>query len=414
MFFIKDLYTCKYMKAINNYLSNFKALNYLKISFFLLSFSFGIIQKLSTILILLTVFFSFLEFYKKKEKPKISFNIILVILFLFLLLNAARDGLDSFTHNAELKASLIAFPIIFSVLNLTLKDIRQALLYFAFGCSFSVLIGFFISIYINFFDPSIISDLKENILHYIKMWHFKVNYHWAYPMDALYYSLYNSIAAIILLTYRRNINSALLFLCVFLCITGIVMVNSFYGYYMFIILIILWVLKKYFQSFYTFQKLLFLVYTLVLSAFPFFINNEMLGKRAVIWEIVINLFNKVPFFGFGELGALNQLNFEYNAQSLTDFNNLSSHNQFFQFFLEGGFLLLALLLIIIYVGFKKMIPFKDSYGFIFLCFLISMFTLFIVECAFNRYTGISFFAYFYCLLMYFSNKFKPTNRFNSF
>lgn len=385
------------MEAYYKYLSKVQIIKYQKVLIYLLAFSLPVHQKTSTIIIVILTILSVCTLIRKRKSISKAY-LLLILLLVYYFFCGLAEGYKSAMHSLELKSSLIAMPLIFSSFNVSLLRCKKILIYFAYGCIASYIIGFLVSIYINAIDVNAITQLQRNYFHYVKMWHFKINYHWMYSMDASYYALYNIIAFVSVVSFKKQFSKPYFYVLNLILITAIIQVNSFYGYFMLIIIILLLCIKTVLKSYPKIQHISFLIFLVTLFSLPFILKNkDLVLKRAIVWNNNIEVINQTPFMGYGPIKAQAVLDATYIKNNNPDFTDLNSHNQFFQMIFDGGFPFLILLGLVLILLYRITIPFKNSFDFVFSTFFILIFSLFVIESALNRYSGISAFSFFLCL-----------------
>jgi O-antigen ligase len=130
-------------------------------------------------------------------------------------------------------------------------------------------------------------------------------------------------------------------------------------------------------------------------------------ERVSIWKSAIGVFIENPLLGVGIGDSCDELKTKFKAMGFTKgyYDNLNAHNQFLEILLGSGIVgftvLISILGEMIYIAVKNR---NLLYG----IFILMMVIFFMFESILNRLAGISFFALFSFLLIYFdSEKPKP-------
>lgn len=123
----------------------------------------------------------------------------------------------------------------------------------------------------------------------------------------------------------------------------------------------------------------------------FLVENVIDSERFYLWSQAIELIKEKPLFGHG-IGDV-PLNYE-----AIESNNLNAHNQFLEFWLEGGLVSLILFSFLLYYVFLHRT--KKNRDVFSLVYLILLLTASMVEAILNRISGISLFFFLFVLLYY--------------
>lgn len=122
--------------------------------------------------------------------------------------------------------------------------------------------------------------------------------------------------------------------------------------------------------------------------------------RLMSWDAGFDLVLENPITGVGIGDVTSEMSKIYLIKRYNTpmKQKLNAHNEFLQITLETGIIGLFLVLSMFYYLFKSII-FDGKYYFLNLGFLFIMLVGFLFESVLNRYSGISFFMLFYCLII---------------
>ncbi|RED48932.1 O-antigen ligase family protein [Seonamhaeicola aphaedonensis] len=398
----------------------------------LISFAFflPISQKVSTINIVLLVIISIL-FLKKEHIDAEKGLLYPVILYLFYC--------GSLFYSSELqlgiieqKASLLAFPVIFILNENAIFCFRNILKWFVLGCILALcyceLSAFFHSIN---FENFVFDSRMDKSISFNKSLSNDKNYFFSYPFSIIhqtvYFAMYLSLAIAVLLyekTVFKNILIRYLFIA-FLSLgvlqtlnkAAILVLISILLVYLFkiiknkkiallggLLLIVtgttLFIKNPRFESF---RKSIFETKDEIkVRDFKQIKNNDPNRKnfRVMLWSSAIDLIQKNPIIGIGAGGSHNRLYevFAVKRQWYDRKEKYHAHNQYFQILLDVGiigfipFLLMFHALIEVC---RKNNKLKE----IIISFILIIGVNLLFESMFERYSGISFFSFFYCLII---------------
>jgi O-antigen ligase len=163
------------------------------------------------------------------------------------------------------------------------------------------------------------------------------------------------------------------------------------------------------------RKLMIASLAAILVAIPLFLTNPRVANfmrtyagreknadvqedgRVVIWESAGRIIRENLILGVGtgdSQGALNEKYLEKGLKKLAE-NNYNAHNQFLEIVLENGIVGLILFIAILFIILRLAVR---SYNLITVMFILIIFISFLFETMLNRLAGVSFFAFFACLL----------------
>lgn len=122
------------------------------------------------------------------------------------------------------------------------------------------------------------------------------------------------------------------------------------------------------------------------------------ATRILSWDASIELIKKSSFWGYGAGDTQSALNKVYQEKSY--FHPLkeqyNSHNQFLQIWLENGLFGFVVFIFILGIMVSRAL-FKNQDSFLFLSIALILIINALFESYLNRYSGISFFAFFWCM-----------------
>jgi len=390
-------------------------------------------QKLSTINIGLLLIVSILNFQREKFNllKGFLFPIGLYLLYCFSLLYSSEFQFGI----AEQKASLFVFPIIF-MLNKNVKEYFNLILkFFVFGCLFALIICELNALYssINFNHLTLIFEPKTNSNNtfynsILKSENRFFSYNFSFLHQTVYFSMYLLFSIAILFQKKlfkiKFIQKGILLI---LCI-GIFQILNKASLIAFLFIIILKV-YSYFKN----KKIaivsilmLFIIATSLFVISPRYkgfnknftinkseietkdykkINNKNPNRtnfRVMLWSSAIELIQQNPIMGIGAGGSHKRLYevFAVKRQWYDKNEKYHTHNQYLQVFLDLGiigFFTFFLMFTFFLKNIKKVNNNKDKI--LIINFLVIVGINFLFESVFERYSGISFYCFFYCLLV---------------
>ena len=147
-----------------------------------------------------------------------------------------------------------------------------------------------------------------------------------------------------------------------------------------------------------------------LSEFLLYLSNtenipkNFIGNRWEMWIASLELIRESSVFGYGKEGfdiVFNDRLHENVGWSRYQLSQVgyNSHNQFMQFLGEIGLLGLVAYVLMFLNFILRSIRKKDNFKCLKLSFIFLIFFFSLSESLINRYIGISFFTFFYCLLL---------------
>ncbi|NQY06524.1 MAG: O-antigen ligase family protein [Flavobacteriaceae bacterium] len=395
-----------------------KSMNYFLV-LALISFAFimNISQKLSTLL-LVTSFGLALLNYKHFYRKNLLKGMFLILVFIVYMLAYYFVGNEFEIKTIEKRVSLIALPIIFSLVTIDSNAFYNICLYFVYGVILAAVFNY-IEPFINDFDWNTFQfiEIKEKIVFQKHNWmnHF-YSLEFSNFLDRSYYGIYACLAiAIVWFMLKWKMKYKLL--AIFFLLINIFLSNSLIGILGLGILLFFIVLKMKKPILFLGFPLLFIGVMMISPRFNKYVveiwtyaNNidavpkDFLRFRWAMWESTVELIKEQPVSGYGKEGfdkalkAKLHVNVGWSYQIL-DNVAFNAHNQFLQIFGETGiFGFLAYsctFLAFLYCLIKQ----KCKQKYLKYCFIALIFAFSLSESLLDRYAGISFLSFFYCFFV---------------
>ncbi|AXT61832.1 O-antigen ligase family protein [Aquimarina sp. AD10] len=396
----------------------------------LFAFFMPISEKISTLLIFVCILALGISFFLKKIKLKPNKEIyILPIIFIVYSVSIFLFSDDYRFKWFEQRASLIAFPIIF--LGRGNIDFKKVLKFFVFGCLIAYIICLANTIFnsINLIDGQLtFNPLINTSKGFFEAIVYEGNYffaeHFSILIQTSYFGFYLTIAICITIIYRKSIFKRYSMFIVFILSLGVLQtmsVAAFGGLFIAILFLTFFIVNKRKHKFMIYGGIgcLIILAYFIQPRFKALVNDvvkynielnpeERYGVmlRFLSWDASVAIIKDNFVMGVGLANAQKELNKKYEEKrySYALRDNLNSHNQFLQIFVECGMIGLIALTMIFFFLFRKVahVPFEEKV----LLFVFTTLLLFnfMFESYFSRYIGISFVSFFYCLLITTKNK----------
>lgn len=393
----------------------------------LFAFFLPISEKLSTLLIGLSVIILIIEVIRGEVTFKLDKELLLLptLYLIYVAVSTIMSAEIQFKW-FENKASLLVFPLLFSTSRKI--DLKRILPFFVYGCLTAYVICLLFAINSSmvidgsdFYFSPMINDKRG----FFESMVYEGNYFFGVQFSSLiqisYFALYIALAMAALLFLLEDFKGKKI--TVFIFSIAILQISSLAGILNLItviLLAIIYKLKSKRKKMAIFFGLLVLV---VLSAlYHPRINNTIKGvyktihgedsplypkqPRLITWEAAIRAIGENGIYGVGIGNSQRELNKKYKeiGYEKGSRENLNTHNQYLQILLECGVLGLATLLFILCVLLKKVIHDEAFQRPFVLCFFLLIAISFMFESILNRYIGISFFAFFVSLVFAQSKK----------
>ncbi|WP_299430994.1 O-antigen ligase family protein [uncultured Maribacter sp.] len=387
------------------------------------SFSLPLNQKWSTILLLVLIVISLFDKKDYKLFRNISF-ILPIILYISTVASLF------YSHNFELKfiehrASLIGIPLIFLTIKIDYKAYSKILRYFVLGCLTAVFIC-----YINALNNSfsiVDSEIKFQavvnqefsfLYSVVRDGNYFFSSFFSIFHDTTYFSIYLNVAIVIILFLRLWKLNKWYYLLLLLFPMVIFQLSSKVGIIILFFIFIFFIFSRIKKMS---LKMALLILITILGALFFQYNprlksmSEKFSKekltinpeerfgytlRLMSWDAALELIKENPIKGLGVGDTQIKLNEKYIKKGYATplKQNLNAHNEFFQIFLESGLVGFLSILLILYSLFKFSIV-NNKIVFFNMCFLFIITISFLFESILNRYSGISFFTFFYYIIL---------------
>ncbi|MGP1991708.1 O-antigen ligase family protein [Zobellia laminariae] len=400
-----------------------------------LFFTIPLSPKLTTVLIIVYSLVSLLTFERKYFRNiwfrKPVFLLILVYFILVIGLSYSSDITSGFSK-VQTQLSLLIFPLFLGGKNFLREQKEHYLLSFILGVVLTSLLCFGNSFYRYFEtgDNYVLDEFSRRISIF-----FYVEFSAFLDLHPTYFSIYIGLSLFYLLSYYHNDRKYGLIIkwtsIAFLFVTFI-FTSSKAGIFSFLIAscayFIYSLIRK--PNKYTIS----LLGTLILGAtFMFFINpllyqrsvqlvnsfdkvwmkqeqtNESSSIRFGLWKLSIQVSKNTPFYGYGTGSVVRTLN--ENCIDLFSFSNCeglrnkNSHNQYLNFLVSNGFLVLIPFLLALFLGLVRAFKNKDQ---VFFFFIVFMGLNFLFESILQRERGAVFFCAFFILFLVCQNSQKNT------
>lgn len=385
----------------------------------LFSFSIPLHQKFSTLILVAFVAVALFNF--KTVAFKSNLMILAVLYFIYVLFDVINYGALNFSL-LEMKASLLAFPIIFSFIPYNQSDIKKACKGFVLGCFIALSICYIYACYqsVSFadgalsFSPFVSGVSNELFLSSVREGHYFFGSHFSIFHQTVYFALYLNIALILLLHFRFFSKMTRIFLIILFCIAIFQIsnrINLFIALFSFTAYLFFAVKNSVF-------KWLFVASVLVVGLGIIITNprikqvyeqlatnktnvnresDDSLGARLLIWDASLDLIGEHLISGVGVTKSYEELKNVYKTKRyvIPYRHRLNAHNQFLQITIECGIIGLILLLTqFIYIPFIK-----KRLNFLTVAVLFVFLVNFLFESMLNRYSGIVCYSFFFCLLL---------------
>lgn len=389
---------------------------------FVFSFCLPLFQKLSTITLVLLIVVSLFDEKDRSKYKNIAF-LLPIILYILIAISIFNGSELEFKY-LEQRASLIVIPIIFFAKSINEEILLKVLKYFVQGCFLGVLICFVNSINNSLlledgdwvFQPvvnkefsffySVVRDGNYFFSSFFSIFH-----------ETIYYAIYINTAIAIILSlqlWKRN----MLYICVLLVFTlTIFQLSSKIGIITCFVIYCIYALLRLRKKRW---KFLFIIFIAMLGVISFKYNprgkvmvdkliqngividpSERFGYqlRLMSWDSAIDIIKENPVLGVGVNNTQPQLNkqYEFKGYKMPFTNRFNAHNQFLQIYLEIGILGVLGIFLMLYILIKKF--HTSNIMFFKISFLVILFLSFLFESVLNRYSGISYITFFYCVII---------------
>ncbi|MFD1615869.1 O-antigen ligase family protein [Gelatiniphilus marinus] len=397
-------------------------------------------QKISTIIILLLTLATLLSY--NKTRVYLKKELLLLILFYSIYSVSLLYSSNFQISVLEKKASFLAFPLIF-ILDKDLKFYTHYVLrYYIYGCLVAILLCEFNSIFNSFNFVGFSFDSRANLnFTFFDSIKNNENYlfseHFSFLHQTVYFSMYLTLG-IVIMSWFKVFKKKTQYLVIFLFAIVIVQILNKAGI---IVLFLVFGLKLYYAINGIKNKVISLLALLSIAIAVFLLNPrikafntifnyekpEMVVRdlnampntersgtntRIIIWLSALELIKENTMLGIGAGGSHKKLyeRVALNQQHYDKRHQLHAHNQYLQVLLDIGIVgfLIFIMIFASLVGIVlKKIECNNEKLFV-LGFLLIVAVNSLFESIFERYSGISLFCGFYCLIICLFNSRAPS------
>ena len=404
---------------------------------YLIAFFLPISQKASTICIGVLLLASI--FNAVKIKPYLNLNLTFpALLYLIYCISLLYSTESQFIH-VEQKASLFLFPAIFTLVKFTKVEFKSALKFFVLGCLTSLIICELFALYNSFDTTSLTFNSKtdDSVSFYNSLAEDKnlfFSYNFSFLHQTVYYAMYLVFAIVIMIHLKVFKNKQFQNLVIFFMILGVFQILN-KASFLALFSISLWYCFLFIKNK---KKALITLIVLLITAITLFLINprfqnfnkkivvidetSVLEKdfkkikntsprnhnfRVMLWQSSIEIILQNPIIGIGAGGSDKRLYevFAVKRQWYDKAERHNVHNQYLQILLDIGLVGFFFFVLCFFTFFKSLSGLKDTQlKFISTGFIIILLINFIFESVFERYSGISFFCFFFCGILSFYRK----------
>jgi O-antigen ligase len=409
-----------------------------KYLFLVFAFFLPVSQKISTITIGLLLITSIITFRKKNFHFKIE-AVLPVCLYALYCISLLYSSESEFSI-IEKKASLLIFPLVFMVNKDFSKYFNFILKYFIFGCLVALILCEFYAFYnsLDFtnliFDPRIEKSLSFYDSIAKEKNHF-FSFNFSFIHQAVYFAMYLLFSISILLHANLFKNRIIKYSLFFFFLVGLFQILNKTSLAILFILLLFKIFKSIKSKRITATSTVVLVVTAV-SIFwfnprfqnfyqsDFLIDNSEIkikdfrkientkpndyNYRVMLWSSAFDLIAENPLIGIGGGGSDSRLYevFAVKRQWYDKSEKYHAHNQYLQIFLDLGIMGLIVFFSIAFSIVKAARNNKNrEFKYTFISVIIILGFNFLFESMLERYSGISFFSFLYCIII-FSNQNK--------
>ena len=393
----------------------------------LFCFSIPFHQKASTVLLVLWLLASLWVFKAPQRKKR--YLLLLPALFATYVLGMMLTTPQDFSILGR-KLSLVVFPIIFALHAYDKKARLKIYIPFIYGLVASSILSLLFALFnsTHFFDGSIVFDAAvEKGRGFLESVTFGGNFffgeHLSLFHQTVYFSMYLCVGVALLLSSRVDMtNSRKMPLILFFGLM-IFLVSNKAGILVFVSIL---VLRLFTAKIAGPKKIVLLIAFLIFSLLlvrlnprfdasvskilnsGFVVDKEArydFSTRLLSWDASIDLIKRSPGIGYGPGGAQKALDSVYleKGYKYPLKEKYNAHNQFLQIWLENGLLGLLVFSACVFLILKKGLM-EKKHRFVFLATVAIFFINACFESYLNRYSGISFFAFWWCLIVLDSDK----------
>jgi O-antigen ligase len=345
----------------------------------------------------------------------------LIMMFLLIVISAvySTDKANGFAIALKF-ITLIAMPVFFALIRISLKEKHSTLLFFIWANFLALVVNFLRATWRSFhlvnehltFDSSVAGG-QEFWYSITQEGNFYFITEFSSFLHPTYWSMYLFISVITIVYFFRigqfnttrtkvvySVILVFLILGIFMCSSRIMLLI------MFLMLVIYFAVIYFKKRSYKFIGIMLVCAVMMAILFannpriegPSKLKNSLsFDSRSKSWQAGLNIFTKSPVIGYGAGDAEKKLMEEYARLGYEDNIRLllNEHNQYLQFANQTGIIGLVVFLLAIVAGFKMSVLNKSFLQF---SFVFAIAIVCIVESFLARQAGITCFCFFYCFL----------------
>lgn len=394
------------------------------------SFFLPISQKASTFLLFPLALSALFQI--KEAKFTLPSLLLVSLYFLYLISVFSTKQVD--LNVLERKASLIVFPFIFSVISIDRQNLNRIFKYFVIGCFLSVLICEAQAVYHTIESSSVVikSPKDASITTYESIIIDKnrlFSFNFSILHQAVYFSIYLTFALVLLVYDKVFQNNKIRLVLIGVFLLAIFQVLNKASFVVLFLIVLVAIIRSQRKTPYSKKQSLLLILTLILLISnprlknvynsTFFldeskmevkdfneiknINPNDFNFRVMLWSSSLDIIKKNPFFGVGASVSSERLNevFAVKRQWYDKSERYHAHNQFLQIILDIGIVGFIVFLALLFSFWPSKLK-KSPMKLIIINFGIILIINFMFESMFERYSGLSFFCFFFCVFTNFS------------
>ncbi|TPN87884.1 O-antigen ligase family protein [Aquimarina algicola] len=368
----------------------------------ILAFSLSFSEDWSSKALILTSVLGLFNIELNNKSLKTPFFKLTVSLLLYVLFNMAFIAQDWDGHIYILLGLLLLFFFLWNYTKIDEKTYKIIPLAFSFGV--------FIVGTINMFS-FILSSGAQKFDQLFNSWHTYA----VIDIHKIYYALFLCLSYVFIIDYFNNkkekykylyISLSVGFCSIMLYYTG--SMNGFLLFFISHLFLILYYFKSNIKSILSTGILIMPFILMFLLAMPkvqeAFSKIDGEGSRMRNYNINKELFMDAPIFGYGIGKEIKIMQAKRNPRSWEYKNKYNAHNQYFEYLIGGGVILIVIILSLLFLLIFQSIP--NKFNFTSLCFCAFVLYSFLIESILRRHHGIFFFTFF---LVYFLFGFRRVN-----
>lgn len=301
---------------------------------------------------------------------------------------------------------------------------------FVFGLSGAGLICLLAALYRSFYFASGIMGFRANVLYgrdFMESVLYGGNHffgqHLSVFHQTIYFALYLCSGIVLLLFFEKLFKKSVTILLLSFFIGLVFLISNKAA---FVVLGIIFFIRLFFLPVSFIKKAVGLTSVLLTMALMLYLNpraresvqklvagdlvinkNTRYGAalRLLSWDTAVHLVKANPVWGYGSGDTQAELDEAYSKKQYKEplKQHLNAHNQWLQLWLENGMLGLFSLVMVFILLFKVSVGYSTHLGLAFTLVTVLLINTFF-ESIFNRFSGVSFFAFVSCLILTISNQ----------